>query len=81
MEGSFGSSAMQFDVELTGAAEQPVTFTASTRGGTAASGADFTKLQDSPFTIAAGQSSGIVQVNLVATGFRGRSDRALFRRP
>jgi hypothetical protein len=78
-EGSSGSSAMRFDIELTGQTDQAITFTASTRSGTAASGVDFTKLQDQSVTIPAGQSSGGVQVNVIGdSDFEGGATEHFF---
>lgn len=79
VEGDSGNSAMNFSVELTGTTSAPVTFTASTRSGTAASGADFVKLDGKAFTIASGQSSGNVTVQIVGDrNFEGGTTESFF---
>lgn len=64
-EGNSGTIAQEFTVSLGFALDEDVVFTATTVDGTATAGADYTALGAAQFTIAAGQTSVIVPVQVL----------------
>jgi len=65
IEGNSGATAQEFTVSLGFALDEDVVFTATTADGTATAGADYTALSAAQFTIAAGQTSVIVPVQVL----------------
>jgi chitinase len=63
-EGNSGTKLLSFNVTLTAAAANAVTFNASTQGNTATAGVDFASLPVTGFSIPAGQLSTTVTVTV-----------------
>ncbi|UXI67213.1 Calx-beta domain-containing protein [Tahibacter amnicola] len=64
-EGNSGTTALSFTVSLSGAAPAGgVSFVATTGGGTATAGADYSALSSAPFSITEGTTSTTVTVNV-----------------